>query len=71
MVTDFPSRNELLEARNRVIASHPKTQFIGAHVANNAEDLSTVSEWLEKYPESVDRTCLTNRRTGTTTIYRS
>jgi predicted TIM-barrel fold metal-dependent hydrolase len=47
---DFPSRQELLDARNRVIARHPKTQFIGAHVANNAEDLATVSDWLEKYP---------------------
>lgn len=46
----FPSRQALLEARNRVIARHPKTQFIGAHVANNAEDLKTVSQWLDRYP---------------------
>ncbi|MCG8653087.1 MAG: amidohydrolase, partial [Pirellulales bacterium] len=46
----FPTRMELLEARNRVIARHPKTQFIGAHVANNSEDLATVSKWLEQYP---------------------
>lgn len=47
---DFPSRDELLEARNRVIGRHPKTKFIGAHVANHSEDLSVVSGWLEKYP---------------------
>ncbi|MCA9247486.1 MAG: amidohydrolase family protein, partial [Planctomycetales bacterium] len=47
---DFPSRAALLGARNRVIESHPQTIFIGAHVANNAEDLSTVAGWLEKYP---------------------
>jgi predicted TIM-barrel fold metal-dependent hydrolase len=47
---DFPSRGELLAARNRVIARHPKTNFIGAHIANNAEDLSQVSEWLDRYP---------------------
>lgn len=47
---DFPSRDELLEARNRVIGRHPKTKFIGAHVANHAEDLEVVSEWLDKYP---------------------
>ena len=46
----FPSRNSLLAARNRVIARHPKTLFIGAHVANNPEDLHTVGIWLEKYP---------------------
>jgi len=46
----FPSRQSLLAARNRVIARHPKTQFIGAHVANNAEDLAQVSQWLNDYP---------------------
>ncbi|MCP4887204.1 MAG: amidohydrolase [Planctomycetaceae bacterium] len=46
----FPTRLELLEARNRVIGRHPKTQFIGAHVANHSEDLQRVSEWLDKYP---------------------
>jgi predicted TIM-barrel fold metal-dependent hydrolase len=47
---EFPSREELLAARNRVIARHPQTIFIGAHVANNAEDLKTVGEWLDRYP---------------------
>lgn len=46
----FPSRKALLDARNRVIERHPKTQFIGAHVANNSEDLRTVSRWLDRYP---------------------
>ncbi len=46
----FPSRDELLSARNRVIHRHPNTTFIGAHVANNPEDLATVSHWLESYP---------------------
>ncbi len=49
----FPSREALLNARNRVIARHPKTTFIGAHVANNAEDLKAVSKWLDKYPNLV------------------
>ena len=47
---DFPTRESLLQARNRVIQRHPKTQFIGAHIANNSEDLQTVSKWLDKYP---------------------
>ncbi len=47
---DYPSREELLAARNRVIKRHPATQFIGAHVANCAEDLEVVSSWLEAYP---------------------
>ena len=46
----FPSREELLNQRNRVIGRHPKTTFIGAHFGNNPEDLETVGKWLDKYP---------------------
>ncbi len=46
----YPSREDLWAARNRVIAKHSKTVFIGAHVANNPEDLATVAEWLDRYP---------------------
>jgi predicted TIM-barrel fold metal-dependent hydrolase len=46
---EYPSRDELLAARNRVIARHPSTQFIGAHVANNPEDLQAVSKWLDRF----------------------
>ena len=49
----FPSREELLVARNRVIQRHPKTTFIGAHVANNGEDLAKVGQWLDEYPNLV------------------
>jgi predicted TIM-barrel fold metal-dependent hydrolase len=46
---DFPSNKELHEARNRVIARHPRTDFILAH-AGNSENLAWVGEWLDKYP---------------------
>jgi predicted TIM-barrel fold metal-dependent hydrolase len=46
---DYPSNRELHEARNRVAARHPKTQFVYLHVGN-AEDLGWVSEWLDRYP---------------------
>ena len=49
----FPSREFLLADRNRVIQRHPKTTFIGAHMANSSEDLATVASWLEKYPNLV------------------
>ena len=48
--SDFPSNAELLEARNRVIARHPKTQFIALHVGNFAENLANVSESLDRFP---------------------
>ncbi len=47
---DFPSRDELLAARDRLIARHPKTLFLGIHLANNPEDLDYVDRLLEKYP---------------------
>ncbi len=47
---DFPSNAELLAARDRVFARHPKTQFIVLHVGNFAENLSHVGQCLEKYP---------------------
>ena len=47
---DFPSNDELIAARNRVIARHPKTQFVVLHVGNFAEDLHNVSENLDRYP---------------------
>lgn len=49
--SDFPSNRALHEARLRVIARHPKTHFILLHVGN-AEDLTWVSEWLDKYPNT-------------------
>jgi predicted TIM-barrel fold metal-dependent hydrolase len=47
---DFPSNAEILEARNRVLARHPKTQFIVLHVGNNAENLGYVGECMDKFP---------------------
>jgi predicted TIM-barrel fold metal-dependent hydrolase len=39
-----------LEARNRVLARHPKTQFIMLHVGNNAENLTYVAECIDRFP---------------------
>ena len=47
---DFPPRRELLDARNRVIGRHSKTQFIGLHVGNNSENLAACAESLDRYP---------------------
>ena len=46
----FPSNAELLEARNRVFARHPRTQFLVLHVGNFAENLDNVSDNLERFP---------------------
>jgi predicted TIM-barrel fold metal-dependent hydrolase len=46
---DFPSNAELMAARDRVLARHPKTTFIGLHVGHGAENLAAVSAALDKY----------------------
>src|SRR5437899_4531172 len=50
---DFPSNAELLAARNRMFARHPKTQFIVLHVGNDAENLAFVSENLDRFANTV------------------
>ncbi|MFN2396710.1 MAG: amidohydrolase family protein [Bacteroidales bacterium] len=47
---EFPTKDEILEQRNRVFAKHPNTIFIGAHMGNLPEELGRVSMWLEQYP---------------------
>jgi predicted TIM-barrel fold metal-dependent hydrolase len=47
---DFPSNAEILEARNRVLERHPKTQFIVLHVGNDAENLPHVGECMDSLP---------------------
>ena len=47
---DFPSNADLLEARNRMFARHPRTQFIALHVGHDAENLGFVSECMDRFP---------------------
>jgi len=47
---DFPSNAELLEARNRVMARHPKTSFVVLHAGNFAENLQNVADNLDRFP---------------------
>ena len=46
---DFPSNAELIAARDRVLARHPKTTFIGLHVGHGAENLAAVSAALDRF----------------------
>src|SRR6266702_3402705 len=46
---EFPSNAELIEARNRVFARHPKTRFIALHVGNFSENLSNVSANRDRF----------------------
>lgn len=46
---DFPSNAELIAARDRVLARHPGTTFIGLHVGHGAENLAAVSAALDRF----------------------
>ncbi|HEX3985334.1 MAG TPA: amidohydrolase family protein [Acidobacteriaceae bacterium] len=49
------SKRELLDQRDRVIARHPRTTFVAAHVAESGEHLAHVEKLLETCPNvSVD-----------------
>jgi predicted TIM-barrel fold metal-dependent hydrolase len=47
---DFPAFKEVLAARDRVFARHPKTTFVALHVGHWAENLAAVGEMLDKFP---------------------
>ncbi len=47
------SKAKLLAQRNRMIAAHPDTTFWLPHVANHPEDLASVSELLDTYPNVI------------------
>jgi predicted TIM-barrel fold metal-dependent hydrolase len=47
---DYPSHAALLAARDRVIAKHPKTTFLGIHLANHPEKVSYVAKILDRFP---------------------
>jgi predicted TIM-barrel fold metal-dependent hydrolase len=46
----YPGHDELLAQFKTVLRRHPRTVFIGAHVAGSAEDLRFVSSMLEEHP---------------------
>ncbi len=47
---DYPHFIEPIEAQLRVVARHPKTNFISAHVLSYAENLHWVAAALDKHP---------------------
>lgn len=46
----FPSKQEILDARDRMFARHPGTTFIALHVATWPENLDYVSALLDRLP---------------------
>ncbi len=46
----LPSHEQLMESFEALVAAHPGTTFIGAHMAGNAEDLGWLAGLLGHYP---------------------
>ena len=49
----FPSKESIIEARDRMFAKHPSTTFISLHVGNWPEYLDYVSDMLNRHPNVV------------------
>lgn len=49
----FPGREDVLAQRDRVMARHRGTTFIGAHLGDHAEDLAALAARLERHPNFV------------------
>ena len=49
----FPTLKEILDARDQMIARHPKTTFILLHVGNWPENLDYVEQTLKRFPNTV------------------
>ncbi len=48
---DFPSFQEVMEARDRLFARHPRTNWVALHVGHQAEDLAAVGRMLDRFPQ--------------------
>ena len=49
----YPKWQDVIAQRNRMIARHPRTQFIIAHMAEAANDYATLAAWLDAMPNVV------------------
>jgi len=45
-----PSKQTILEARDRMLAAHPKLRVIGAHLGSMEEDVDQIAKRLDRYP---------------------
>jgi len=47
---EAPPKKQILDARDRLLAQHPKLRVVGAHLASLEDDLQTLAENLDRYP---------------------
>jgi len=49
---EFPSYEEHLKARDRVLKKFKNLRFVGAHLASHEWNVDKVAKWLDTFPES-------------------
>jgi predicted TIM-barrel fold metal-dependent hydrolase len=47
---DYPSHQSLINARDHMVAEHPKLRVVGAHLASLEYDVAEIAKRLERYP---------------------
>lgn len=47
---DFPSHQEIVDARDRLLERHPKLRFVGAHLGSLEYDVAEVARRFERFP---------------------
>lgn len=47
---DAPAKEDILKARDRVIARYPKLRVVGCHLGSNEEDLNALAKRLDRFP---------------------
>lgn len=49
---EWPGYDELLAARDRMLAQHPKLEFVGVHLASIEWDVDRLSAWMRAHPQA-------------------
>jgi len=48
-----PSKEAILQSRDRILARYPKLRVVGCHIGSNEEDLKALAKRLDTYPNFV------------------
>lgn len=49
---DMPGYEDLMSARDRFVAAHPKLRFVGAHLASLEYDVDRIAAFLDRFPNA-------------------
>lgn len=49
---EMPRYEELMAARDRFVAAHPKLRFVGAHLASLEYDVDRIAAFLDRFPDA-------------------